>query len=393
MGRKTLFIFYYYGEGYAAGIQNSRLINGLESYHLNYEIIYRYSKDNNIPRAKQVSVPKYEGLNKIINIIFPGIIPIVRLDEILWTIVVILKIRRRYREFSSIHITSSPFFVQLIGNYFRTRRKIKWIVQLLDPVSDNYYINTPQTSKYILNKLEKKVIKRADLVITNNQRLDAIIKNRYYDEKDKLVIIPPVTDDSIVEAETRNEKLTIVHSGTIYGLRTLDYLINSLKIYNTKYKNTDAFEIELIGNCSQKEMDKVRKNNLDNQIKIIEHLEKRELYLRFGKADGFLVIDALNHEGIFFPTKLCEYFSQKRIILAITAKESVTADLIREARHLYFTNGEEEKFADSLFNLIKDRNYYNHFDRDYFRKYLQISVAKKYLNTIGNIELNNRNNN
>jgi hypothetical protein len=38
MGKKSLFIFYYYGEGYAAGIQNKRLADGLLCRSLNIKL-------------------------------------------------------------------------------------------------------------------------------------------------------------------------------------------------------------------------------------------------------------------------------------------------------------------------------------------------------------------
>lgn len=387
MRKKALFIFYYYSKGYAAGIQNERLISGLEYYPFDYEIIYRYSRNTSIQKALQISSPQLEFLNKIINFLIPGVIPIIRLDEILWTLIVILRIRRSPDEYNFIHIASSPFFIQLIGNYFKARKKIKWVVQLLDPVSDNFFINTKPASRYLLSWLEKVVINKSDLVITNNQRLGNKLKYRYQEVIDKLFIIPPVTDKNLRGTSKRNKDITIIHSGGIYGYRTLDYLIKSLRLFNDKYKLSDALEIQLIGNCSEGEREKVKNNQLENQIKFVDYLERAELNMRLAKADAFLVIDALNYEGIFFPTKLCEYFSLNKIIFAITPRESITSDIITESKHLCFSNNEEEKFADALFNLVKDRNCYNQFDKNYFRKYSHDIVALDYLSAIDSLEL------
>ena len=79
-----------------------------------------------------------------------------------------------------------------------------------------------------------------------------------------------------------------------------------------------------------------------------------ELHFFMGKADGLLLIDSLDCEGVFFPSKLCEYFSFQRIIFAITPKSGITSDLLTEAGHLFFSDGEEELLSDSLLNILKN---------------------------------------
>lgn len=385
MVHKTLFIFYYFGDGYAAGIQNYRFISGLENKNFEYKIIYRYSKALSIPGAMQVSAPKFAQLNRFVNFVFPGIISAVSLDEVLWAFIVSLKINRKYKDFDSIHIVSSPFFVQFIGSCFKAKGNRRWIAQLLDPVLDNVYLNERRITKFILGRIEKKVIEGADLIITNSKVLDTILKKRYENKKSKLVIIPPLTESRIVGSNLQNDRLTIIHAGNFYGHRTLDYLTNAMQMYNEKYGKINTLEIELIGNCSNREKEKVTGKNLEDQIKFVDYLDKNDLYFKLGKADAFLVIDAMNHDGIFFPTKLCEYFSFKKIILAITPKRGVTSDLLLEAGHLVFTEGDEEKLADSLFNLQKDRSYYNYFNIDFYKNFLPDTIAKYYMNALGTI--------
>lgn len=385
---KTLFIFYYFGGGYAAGLQNERLIAGLERQKVNYEIIYRFSKGNANHKATRVDTPKFSRLNAILHRIHPGLISALKVDEIVWTIVVFFKIKNRCNEFDSIHITSSPFFVQLIGKYFKSKCRVKWVVQLLDPILDNYYHNNYRISRQILGMLERAIILKADLIITNSSRLGAILMNRYSLERSKLAIIPPITIYDTITSSITNEQLTIVHSGGIYGLRNLDYLIKAIKIHNDKYDRQESFKVELIGHCSEKETDKISSNKLEKQIKLIGYLKSEELYSKLACADVFLVIDAMNHEGVFFPTKLCEYFSFKKMIIGITPKEGVTADLLSEAKHKYFTPGEEEKLADFLNTLYQDRSYCNDFDRGFYRRYLPDTVVMNYLDAMACIGLN-----
>jgi glycosyltransferase involved in cell wall biosynthesis len=382
MEKKALYIFYYYGEGYAAGIQNKRFIKGIKHNHLNYDVIFRYSMSKNNEEARQIMAPELKILNKIISFFSPGLASVVKIDEVFWTLKVILKIKNEIKQIHFIHITSSPFFVQVIGLFFKFKKRTMWFAQLLDPISDNFYLNKRLISRYVLKSLEKIIVRNADLVLTNNCKLNSILLNRYHLEKIKFRNIPLVTDDSIVPTQKKNEIFTIVYSGGIYGHRNLNFLINSINIFNYKYGIEDSFIIEIIGNCEKNQKIKVSLKGLENKIRFYDYMSKDNLYLRLSKADAFLVIDSQDHDGVFFPSKLCEYFSFQKLILAITKENSITNEILKEAKHLCYFNGDEERFADELNCLIINKECYNNFDPEFYKNFLPDLVAKQYLDTI-----------
>jgi hypothetical protein len=88
----------------------------------------------------------------------------------------------------------------------------------------------------------------------------------------------------------------------------------------------------------------------------------------------------MDSEGVFFPSKMCEYFSFQKIIFAITPKTSATSYMLEESGHLFFSEGEEELLSNSLLSILKDSNYYNNaFDKNYYTKFLPKEISNGYM--------------
>lgn len=376
-----LFIFYYFNEGYASGIQNKRLSEAvLSAAHNNikYKIICRYSDNNTLDYTERVVVP-----NTLLNRLLLKILPkanAITLDEIYWTLKVIWKLRNISRNFDYIHIASSPYFIQLIGYILKWKNQIKWIAQLLDPISDNTYFNSYKPNLIILSKIEKLVTQKADLVLLNNTRMLTKLKSRYPKKEFKLKVLPQITCKIKYEKKITNMKITLYHAGNLYGLRSIDFVINSLNILKHKTEAFDLLELHFIGNYPEIEKNKIYKHGLHNTVFFRKPIPSSELYLLLSKADGLIMIDSLISEGIFFPSKLCEYFSFQKIIFAITPKESVTSDLLYRSGHFCFDIGKEELFANALAEIIKNPACYeNTFKKDLYLDYLPELIAEKYI--------------
>ena len=384
---KALFVFYYYGEGFAAGIQNKRLTDSLFAKNIDCKVICRFTKIKESSNVQKIDFPEWKKLNTLQYKLFPGLNGIITLDELFWTLKVLFILKIKAKDYKYVHIASSPFFIQFIGYFFKKRSKCKWIVQLLDPISDNNYINQSKYGTYLLRKIEKIIINSADLILINNERLLYRFKDRYLNYQNKFKFLLQITDENIITSNLRHEKITLYHTGSLSALRNIDFLVRSLVKLRNISNQINKLEVHFVGNCSKKDKEMVTQNNLDNVICFSEYVSFVELKCLLSQADALIIIDALGSEGIFAASKLCEYFSYQKLIFAITPKVGVTADIFLETGHMCFDEGDEEKFALALNNLIIDRNFYNNkFDVSIYKKYLPNKVADNYVNLLSEME-------
>jgi len=380
---KILFISYYYGEGYAAGIQNKRLTDALTSHGIDSKVICRFCKISDNDNIYKINFPNWKKLNFLQYKLFPGLNGIITIDQIFWLLKVLFFLRKRFKEFEYIHIASSPFLIQLLGYYIKKRSKCKWVVQLLDPISDNNYMNTYKYGMKILKKIEKMTVKNADLILFNNNRLLKKFQERYCDYQSKFKTLLHVTDKNIITSDLRNKKVTLYHTGSLSALRKIDFLVKSLlKLRGISDKITEL-EIHFVGDCSIQDKNMVKQHKLENIILFSDYVTFNEMIALLSRADALIIIDSIGSEGVFAASKLCEYFSFQKPILAITPKEGVTSDILKSTGHLCFDVGDEELLANELAKMLFNRKWLDDkFNKSIFENYLPENIAKNYLQLI-----------
>jgi hypothetical protein len=378
---KVLFVSYYYGEGYASGIQNKRLVESLLKKGIEINVVCRYSDHKSIGIIDKINSPNFNWFNFFQNKIFPGLSHVINIAEIFWIIKVIIFYKKRFKKYNFIHIASSPFLIQFIGSYAKKLYGCKWIVQLLDPVSDNNYINSSNYANVILKKLEKSVVSSSDLVLFNNNRLLSKFTARYITQCDKFKFLHHCTYESVHESSCRNKKFTIYHSGSLYAGRKIDFLVQSLVYLRNITNSLTELEICFVGNCSKENMDIVFLNKLEDIITFRNYISFDEMNKLLMCADALLTIDALGIECNFAPSKLCEYFSFQKPIFAITPNLGVTSDVLFNTGHQCFHEGEEFKLAIEFDRILSNRNNLNkNFNKNLYKSYLPENVSMEYLN-------------
>lgn len=384
--KKILYISYFYGEGYASGIQNIRLVKALEAMNVNCDVICRFTKNTENERLIKIHFPDWKKLNTLQFKLFPGLNGIISFDQICWVFKVLFIMRKKLKDFDIIHISSSPFFIQLLGFFFVKCNNGKWIVQLLDPISDNNYINSSRYGFFLLRLIERFIVKNSNIILFNNKRMLSKYSERYPDSIHKYKMLFHVTNDGIITSDVKYTKITLYHIGSLSALRKIDFLVNTLNVLRTEIGQLNDFQFIFIGTCSLQDKELVKINNLENVIVFQDYMSFEEMNRKVCKADGLILIDALGSEGVFAASKLCEYFSFQKIIFAITPKEGVTKDILTETGHLCFDVGDEKKFALALKNLFLNRNFYvNKFNELIYQNYLPKRIAVEYENIIASI--------
>lgn len=209
-------------------------------------------------------------------------------------------------------ITShEPIVDTLLGLALKNKTKIKWIADLADPITANYY---PSVWKPIFKKIEKKVLEKADAVIVTNEALkrdyEKIIRS-----VDKILLITQGFDLDFFKSQKKvrkNEKFTLVYTGSFYkDFRDPQSLIEALTKLNFD------FELRLAGRL---EGFLPYFEPIKEKVKYFGVLPHKEVLKLQAQADVLIYLG--NKFETQVPGKFFEYLGSGRPILCIVQSEN-----------------------------------------------------------------------
>lgn len=272
-------------------------------------------------------------------------------------------------KFDAIMTRSLPPESQLVGLKIKAINKdIPWIVSLGDPIANNpyetkpyclenrhklirnIYINAPHffldkicplirrdpfKKLSFLNKLEKKVINMADIVISPTMTQ---CEYMMYDEKicnQKALAVPHSYDRSLypTESSKKNDKFTFTFIGNSDDLRSVAPIVEAVKILKELNSDIiDKIKVRLIGNIPSKIKDATYVYFLQDIISIEKPCDYFESLKIMENSDCLIHVDAyfytLKNGSIFFAAKIADYIGTGKRILGMTSSESPAGKII-----------------------------------------------------------------
>lgn len=234
--------------------------------------------------------------------------------------------------------TSSPYTSHLIGYELSQEFKIKWIADFRDPWVSNAFVEYGSLTKKRHEKLESKIIKNADKVISVSEPIVRDFINRYKnEEKNKFYIITNGYDENdfcnfSLEDKNKKDEFVILHNGSLYGEKrtpekifaAVENLINSNKIPAEKVKFKFLGEI---GSEHKKIVD-YYENKYPGMVECKDYVPHEESLREMSKADALLLFihEGKGTEGIY-TGKIFEYIRAGKPIIALVP-DGVARDLI-----------------------------------------------------------------
>ena len=236
---------------------------------------------------------------------------------------------------------------------------INWIAHFSDPWSLNPYIKyKTRWQKRLNQKLEAKVLQGANTISVTSLKTKQLFEDNFTNVNIK--VLPHVFDSSLYGVKMIENR--VVHTGNIYGLRTIKPFLYALKSSNIK-----KYEFYFFGRIKKDEEQLVKKLQLDNLVKIKEPIGYKQSLEEISKAEFLMVIDAPLENSPFFPSKLADYLGANRTIIALTTKNSTTVDILNFTNNSDFVanSNTQDEIEQLLHNLTtkKDKKYKN---LDYF---------------------------
>lgn len=219
----------------------------------------------------------------------------------------------------------SPMSDHLVG--LRLRKEVGvWLAHFSDPWSANPYRRLLWPLRSVSRSVERSVVRAADSLIFTTDETIRLAEGLFGPEiRAKSYECPhsfPAFRDTSSSSNARST-VVIRYVGSLYGRRTPAPVVGAMRSLRRRHPEfARLLQVELVGSISlrHKLLLKSRARGLNIfSVGPVPLLKAEELE---GSADVLLSIDANSTLSPFFPSKLVEYFSWSKPVIAITPEGS-----------------------------------------------------------------------
>lgn len=385
--KKLLSIYYCWDEiGNPNSSQNRRQHSVLKNM-FDSTVAYRQFTNHRYGQGfLAIKSPDFLIIDRIFLKIFQSLKLIWSLNIMFWGYKFYRNIIKQGNQYDIILLTGTPYMLFSVAKKIAQRVGAKLIVQMYDPLGMNNYVGG---SPKLRNRFEKRIVEETDLIIIHSKLMHKMMCERYYAQAHKLKFIPFNSDPdiaNIIEGCINQEQgITIVHAGSLQNNRNVNLLIEAMGQISDEIRS--QLTVQLIGYVSDSIKEQIKITGFERCFEFISFISKEELYDYYAKADVLLAIDSFkDNVNIFFPSKICEYFSLKKTIFLITPKVSETRRLFENVPELCFGENESDKLKDALENLVYNRSAYeNKLDYTQAEQFLPEKTGAQIIKLIDNL--------
>ncbi len=284
--------------------------------------------------------------------------------------------------------TGPPHSMHLIALGLKKKFDIPWIADFRDPWTqiDFYHkLRLTQWADRKHHKLESKVLLNADHIVTVSAGCAADLKT-IINKKIEIIFNGYDPQDFDFKKLELDKTFTITHFGSFNKDRNPHSLWKALsELAKNDTQFSKLLRIQLIGQTDISVINSIKKNNLDENLVLINHLPHKEGLIEISKSQILLlpINDAPNVKGIL-TGKMFEYLAIQRPILAVGPSDADFAKIIKETR-----SGISVDFDDlpEMKKVVSD--YFDQFlqsnlliESGSYEQYSRKNLAKKFIELI-----------
>lgn len=303
------------------------------------------------------------------------------------------KIWCKYDGFQLVYATAPPYTDFLIGQEVKKKYKIPLVIDYRDAWVDskvlNFYPTPFHKSRNI--KLERKVIKDANVIITTNRRVKELIISRYGNiSYNDIKIFPHGYDSEDFEKASQKKlpltnKMRVTYSGSFYT-RDPRFYLKAIKSFFTKHPElNDKVEFCFLGLFTKEHLNIAKSLKIINNLNLPGYINHFECVKYILASDVlFLLISRGQNEDAAMPGKVGEYIGSRKNIIACIP-EGVTKKILENYKAIKFVEDENpDKIADAIYEyyLLFEQNKMPVANEEmvlqYDRKELTFELAKEF---------------
>jgi len=279
--------------------------------------------------------------------------------KVFWVKPSIKLLTKKIKKEGITHIISTgpPHSMHLIALGVKKRNvDLKWVADFRDPWSEldlleEFYLTNKSKQKY--RKLEKEVLKNADVTLTVSESWVESFKS--LGSSNVKLITNGFDEDDFNVKKIENDKFIIGHFGLLNHLRNPRNLwktLNDLCDENPDFN--EKLEIRLSGNIDTEVLQNITQYfHLKNKIKVLGYLSHKDVLKQYNSSSVLLLLLFNSESGKGnYPGKIFEYFAAKRSILAFGPEDSDTEKLIQKTKTGVFFTYEDTELKKEVLNLF-----------------------------------------
>jgi hypothetical protein len=258
---------------------------------------------------------------------------------------------------SVIYSRSFPASSAVMALRLRNHYKVPWVMHLSDLWADSPDANHPGASAGYNQKMERRCFEAADVIALTSQKTIAYYKKKYSELNKRYVHFPNVYDPAdTIDIKTHRsdstDKLRLVHTGSLAGLRSAEPFLKAIELLPADAQK--RLEIVFAGHVDRKNA-RILKKYRCGHLSYLGPLSYRDALELQRSADVLLLIDlpVSNPElRVFFPSKILDYMAAGKPIFAITDEGSESQSVIQDSLGHCFDRRDTGSIRDHLIWLV-----------------------------------------
>ena len=259
-----------------------------------------------------------------------------------------------------IYSRSYPLSSTVLAYKLQKFYQVPWVLHLSDPWSISPIHNYSKKQQEYHKKMEQACFLSADKICLTSEKLIEKYKNLYPSFHEKFEYFPNVYDkEEVFDNDfVWGEKLKIVYTGGLAGLRSPDTFFEALLLLEDEVKNLEEkLEVVFAGPIDRKNSEIVSKFQAHARyFKHIGSLPYAQALALQKKAHILLIIDNPikdPEDAVFFPSKILDYLLAKRRILALTTIGGTTDIVLNSLHGDTYSFKDPGGIADGIFTALK----------------------------------------
>ena len=285
-----------------------------------------------------------------------------------WMDEAVQQAKRLHRDspFDVVYSRSLPMFGQIAGYWCAKELDVPWIANLNDPWDFHQFpVGVSKedltTDSALSDFWMRRTLRSADLVTYPSQRLRDYQTN-LSTISHRSQIIPhvgnaPALQESPVNGNSSNFRL--VHAGKLGSNeltgRSTAALLDGLSLFlNGCVEARNQLRLTLVGAEDPVTQARVHQLGLEGIVEPVGLIDYQDSLKYIQSATACLLVEGGMSEGIFLPSKLVDYISARKPILALSPRVGVVADLASGGGITRVDAGDAHGIRDAIRGLYED---------------------------------------
>jgi glycosyltransferase involved in cell wall biosynthesis len=244
--------------------------------------------------------------------------------------------------------------------HLRNRFPVRWIASLSDP-HPQFYLPPPYSLGHPTTLIERRqsawtrqALLAADCVVFPSLRLQRYMERVLDLPLGARGLVSPHVGWGRRDPGPRAERFEILHAGGLGLTRLSREFFSAFLDLLVRYPRARArVRVTLLGHVHEELRGLLQERDSTGIVRIVPPVSFDEAQQRMASADALLLLEGVLAEGIFLPSKFCDYAVAGSPLLMYSPEDGVISDLVGGFHHPGFLGQKPENFPRVIERLFQ----------------------------------------